>query len=30
MQWLNENGDISMEYLHNGLEKDRETGVNHI
>ncbi len=28
MQWLNENDDMSMEYLHNALEKDRQTGVN--
>ena len=27
MQWLNENDDMSMEYLHNALEKDRQTGV---
>ncbi|CAF0996794.1 unnamed protein product [Rotaria sordida] len=26
MQWLNENDDMSMEYLHNALEKDRQTG----
>ncbi|CAF0782212.1 unnamed protein product [Didymodactylos carnosus] len=26
MQWLNENDDVSMEYLHNALEKDRQTG----
>ncbi len=30
MQWLNENDDMSMEYLHNALEKDRQTGVNKI
>jgi hypothetical protein len=30
MQWLNENDDMSMEYLHNALEKDRQTGVNSI
>lgn len=29
MQWLNENDDMSMEYLHNALEKDRQTGVRH-
>jgi hypothetical protein len=28
IQWLNENDDISMEYLHNAVEKDRQTGVN--
>jgi len=26
MHWLNENDDMSMEYLHNALEKDRQTG----
>ncbi|CAF3956356.1 unnamed protein product [Rotaria sp. Silwood1] len=26
IRWLNENGDMSMEYLHNALEKDRQTG----
>ncbi|CAF2166572.1 unnamed protein product [Rotaria magnacalcarata] len=26
MQWLNENDDMSMEYLHNAIEKDRQTG----
>ncbi|CAF1048831.1 unnamed protein product [Rotaria sordida] len=26
IQWLNENDDMSMEYLHNALEKDRQTG----
>ncbi|CAF1340173.1 unnamed protein product [Adineta ricciae] len=26
MQWLNENDDMSMEYLHNAVEKDRQTG----
>ncbi|CAF4717104.1 unnamed protein product, partial [Rotaria sp. Silwood2] len=26
MQWLNEYDDMSMEYLHNALEKDRQTG----
>ncbi|CAF2837741.1 unnamed protein product [Rotaria sp. Silwood2] len=30
IQWLNENGDISMEYLHNALEKDRQTGFQEI
>ncbi|CAF1120793.1 unnamed protein product [Adineta steineri] len=26
IQWLNENDDMSMEYLHNAVEKDRQTG----
>jgi len=26
IQWLND--DIFMEYLHNALEKDRQTGVS--
>ncbi|CAF3282906.1 unnamed protein product [Rotaria sp. Silwood2] len=26
MQWLNENNDISMEYLHNAFKKDQHTG----
>ena len=30
MQWLDENDDISMEYLHKALEKDRQTGVRHL
>ena len=30
MQWLNENDDMSMEYLHNALEKDRQTEVRHL
>ena len=27
IQWLNENDAMSMEYFHNALEKDRQTGV---
>ncbi|CAF1480942.1 unnamed protein product, partial [Rotaria sordida] len=30
MQWFNENDDISMEYLHNALEKDQQTGFEQI
>ncbi|CAF1548725.1 unnamed protein product, partial [Rotaria sordida] len=30
MQWFNENDDISMEYLHNALEKDQQTGFQQI
>ena len=30
MQWLNENDDVSMEYLHGAYQRDRKDGVRFI
>lgn len=30
MQWLNENDDVSLEYLHGAFKRDKQDGVNSI
>lgn len=27
MQWLNENDDVSLEYLHGAFKRDKQDGV---